>query len=287
MGAVLRPRRQAEQERRHDPEIMDDCGPGRGHIGPPAPGVKAVGHDDAARRAQHRHAADGERVCMMERQRVQQALAAVFQRHKAAGLAIPAGSVEEIAVGEDATLGAPRGARGVEQRCLLVDAWRATAPRTATGRREPGREGGGIDNRHGVRQVAHRSLDIGQPLRHRDRQGRLRMVEEIDHLVPPVGRVDGHDAATERVQRPPVQVKVGPVLQQQRHAVAAAVACRAIEGAERRHPLPRFAVADFDPLGMVGPTGHRRGAEAAALRHPEGRRLEQLEHRLRHRRPVY
>ena len=223
---------------------------------------------------------------MMERQRVQQALAAVFQRHEAAGLAIPAGSVEEIAVGEDATLGASRGARGVEKRCLLVDAGHAAGLSAVTGRREPGREGGGIDDRHGVRQIADRRLDIGQPLRHRDHQGRLRMVEKIDHLVLPVGRVDRHDAATERVQRPPVQVKVGPVFQQQRHAVAAAVACLAIERAERRHPLPRFAVADFDPLGMVGPTGHRRGAEAAALRHPEGRRLEQLEHGLRHRRPV-
>ena len=83
-----------------------------------------------------------------------------------------------------------------------------------------------------------------------------------------------------------MKVEIGPVLQQQRHVVAAAVAGFAIEGAERRDPFVRRAVADLDAVRMIGPARHGRGAEAAAFRHAPGRRLEQVEHRRCHRRSV-
>ena len=163
----------------------------RRHVGPPAAGMEAVRHDDAPGRAQHRHAADGERIGVMERQRVEQPLAALFQHHQAACFPIPACGVEEIAVAEDAPLGPPGRARGVEQGRLVVDAGRAAGARVDAGCRQPGLEG----RRHpqsARRPSVRRTAASTSASRSGTETTRtcLRMIEEIDRLVPPVSRVD-------------------------------------------------------------------------------------------------
>ena len=108
----------------------------------------------------------------------------------------------------------------------------------------------------------------------------------VEHLVVPVVRVDRHDAAAEPVQREIVEEELRPVLQQQRDAVAVAVAGSAVTRAEAPHLGQRLPVRELDAARMVGAAGRGRRAQKRVVGRGVGRRHERVEHGVHDRAPV-
>ena len=72
-------------------------------------------------------------------------------------------------------------------------------------------------------------------MRQHDGQLHLAVVQQIGHLVVAVVGIDRHDARAERVQRQVVEEELRPVLEQDRDAVAVAVARGGVEVAQPLH----------------------------------------------------
>jgi len=82
------------------------------------------------------------------------------------------------------------------------------------------------------------------------------VLERVAHLVGAVIGIERHHAGAGGVQCQEVEEMVGPVLEQQRHAVAGPVAGRAIARGQRRDRLRYLAIGD------------RRARQAPLLREP-------------------
>jgi hypothetical protein len=109
----------------------------------------------------------------------------------------------------------------------------------------------------------------------------------VEHLVVAVIGIDGDDAGAEGVEGQIVEEELRPVLEEQRDAVAVAVAGRGVDLTERQYGIARLSVRELDAVGMVGAAGGRRRAEKDVVGRGRGRRRERLENCLRQRCPPW
>ena len=115
---VVGPCRRLHQHRRHHAQVVHHGRARFAHAGPPGAGVKTVEHDQAAAGEHDRERGIRHRVHVHQRQRRQHTFLAQAQRRQAADLRVPAARQQEVAVRQDAALGPPGRARGVEQRAF-------------------------------------------------------------------------------------------------------------------------------------------------------------------------
>ena len=124
---------------------------------------------------------------------------------------IPVAGVQEIAIGQDATLGLARRAGGVEDGCLRLGPQRGNLSfGTERCRRlvRPGHGEAGPDRRSG-------SLQVGNPLTHRNRCRHLAMTDQVLQFRSAQIRIDRDDRRPDSVQRQEIEKEVGAVEQQE------------------------------------------------------------------------
>src|SRR5262249_61942478 len=96
--AFLGCERLVQQQRWHDAEVMDDRRARCRDVFPPPGCAEPLRHDQAVRSQYHACGGEGLAVHVVERQRIQDALAPVRDAHEATDVAVPAarGQVVEI-----------------------------------------------------------------------------------------------------------------------------------------------------------------------------------------------
>ena len=249
---------------------MHDGRPRRHDIFPPSRGAEALGQDQAIGGEHHARRRERLAVHVVERQRVEDAIAAVLDDDEAAHVAVPGAGVQVVEVRQDAALRASRRARRVEQAALRVEA-RLTALRRHARHRQRRRPCLGIDHGQRVLALARDGLEVGHAGGDDDGDVCVRVLHLVEHFVVPVLRIDRHDAAAQRVERQVVKEELRAVLQQQGHAVAVAVAGRGVRDTQPFDLGGRLRVRVLDADRMVGAVGCRRGAEKGVIGRCRGR----------------
>jgi hypothetical protein len=122
-------------------------------------------------------------------------------------------------------------------------------------------------------------LEVGDAVRDGHGQVGLRVVHLVEHLVVPVVRIDRHDAAAEGVERQIVKEELRAVLEQQRHAMAVAIAGGSVHVTELQRLGHRPPVAELDALGVIGAAGRGGHRQERVIRRCLGSRREKLEDR--------
>ena len=250
VAALQRRRRLAQQHRHHHAQVVHDGGARLVHLRPPARGAEAVGLHLAVA-AQH-HAVEGQdrRVDVEQRQRVVEAVGAVAEAGQATRAGIPAAGFQLVAVRQHAALGPAGGARGVEHAGGRVGCGRGAQRRRRASSAVRCRRRRGAPLRLVRRGLDGRLQQRLQFVGH-DHQVHLRMLQHIGHLARTVVGVERHAADAQRIHRQLVQQVLGPVLQQQRDAMAHAVAGVGTVGLHQRaHGLRRCGSSSaHDPPG--------------------------------------
>jgi hypothetical protein len=267
-----------EEQRRHDAEVVQR-GRARGHhVGPPAPRAEALGQDEAARGEDGARARDAETVHVKEGEGIDDPVAAGFDGHAAAEIAVPGAGIEHVEVAEHAALGPPGRAGGVEERALRVQAGRARA-RRGPRLRQGARPRAHVDHGQGPRALPPHRREGRRALRHRHREVRVGVGHLIGELVVAIVGVHGHDARPQRVQGEIVKEHLRAVLEQERHAMPVPVAGGGVGLAEAERLGPRLSIADLHAVGMIGAAGRRRHTEEGVVGRRRRRRHEGLEDR--------
>ncbi len=254
----------------HDAQIVNDRGFRFAHRVPPGTGVKAVEHDEAAPCRDHGQGGAGHGIHVYQRQGRQHALFACMQGCHAADRGIPVATVQIVFVGQNAALGAPGGARGIQQAAfrLCVDFAAVQG-------------GGAIGLRNGVvgsdqcQPPAGLLRCVGQagvPLRQCHGQADFRMADQISELGGPHVGVNGYNRYAQRIQGKPMQEKRRPVFQQQANTVPMAVARVAVGQFQRIDLVQCRLVRDFTGRDVVMLCGFRHDAQERIVR-PLGSRL--------------
>ena len=114
MAALFAAHIEAEQDGRHDAEIMHDCGFAGGHVPPPGGWMKSVELNETTTAEEHGHERAGHGIHMIKRQRRDKTLAAVLDGAETALRNIPAAHAKEIIIAEQAAFGLAASTRGVK-----------------------------------------------------------------------------------------------------------------------------------------------------------------------------
>jgi hypothetical protein len=102
------------------------------------------------------------------------------------------------------------------------------------------------------------------------------MVEQIGDLINAIVGIDQDDAATKRIQCKEVEQELGPLVEQDRHAMTQSIARRSITGADRRHIGCGISPVDLETIGIIVAALHREngiGGLISSARKPFPRRL--------------
>ena len=249
--------RQLEQDVGDDSLKLRRGGTGGDQVLPPGAGVKTVGKNQAATTEQHGRRGNRQAVGVVQRQRVVQTLLAFAHREPATERQIAGAERVEIFVGEDAALGTPGGARGVDQRGFGRGIGHPGL-RRCRWRREPIGKSLQRHHRQPATDVFRHRLHLFQPAVDRDHETRLRVLHHVADLVAPVVGVDRHDPDAERVQRVVVKEELGPLVEQHRDAVSATIAGVSVDAPLLLDPCQGLRPRDLEPAGVIGTPGHRR-----------------------------
>jgi hypothetical protein len=257
---------------------MQDGRAAGAHAVPPAARMEAVQLHQAAAGRPHHHRRERHRIDVVERQRRDDAFLVWPHRADAVQARVPAAGAQEIVVREAAALGPAGGTRGVEQGALSGQADRLAG----RGRGDShARHGAGLDGvmRHDGGHAADglRGLRHGrQAFRQHDSQHGFAVPQHVFELRRAQVGVQRHHAAADGVERQPMEQERRPVLQQQRDAVAVAVAGRGVVGLQRldvrHHPCPGDA-ASGNAIGAGRDVVHPESVGIRTLRGSGGEAL--------------
>jgi hypothetical protein len=113
-------------------------------------------------------------------------------------------------------------------------------------------------------------------------EARLRVVHLVAELVVPAVRVDRYHPRAEGVEREIVEEELGPVLEEEPHAMPVAVARRGVAVAQGEGLGPHLRVRVLHAVRMIGAARRRRCAEEGVIGRRRRRRHECLEDASRH-----